>query len=236
MHNINATRFPKEKVLAVLSGIPLFPELAQRAADSIEPLLSNSRFIVAEPGEAIIRKGEFDSLFYFLLKGELAVSTGDDSADGKIVGYIRPGEMFGALAIVRDAERNASVIINGDKRAILLGIDSAPFGELDDFSQVPLLVKILFLRYIAARTEAHIRAYEKEMPGTDLSTRMSALPALNAGKDTAAELHYLYERATALADLLAEWNLTLESLEDYEAPRPVVSGDLLDDLEKLYFG
>lgn len=236
MHSVVATRFPREKVMTVLHGIPLFPQLAAELPESIEPLLEHSRFIVAEPGETVICKGEFDSWFYFLLKGELAVSTGSEDATGKIVGYIKPGEMFGALAIVRDAERNASIQIAGNKRTILFGIDSAPFGELEDFSQVPLAVKILFLRYVAERTEAHLMAYDREMPGTDLTDRLKALPAFTLVAGALEELNYLNRRANALADLLAEWNLTLESIEDYEAPKPVVSGDLLDDLERLYFG
>jgi len=237
MQSIQATRFPTEKLLAILNGIALFPMLVKAAPESIAPLMQHSRLVLAEPGEFIMRRGEYDSSFYFLLKGELLVSTqGDDNAAGKVVGYIQAGEMFGALAIIRDAERSASVRVQDKSRAILFGIDAAPFGELDDFSNVILPVKILFLRWVVECTDVRLRAYEKEFPNNDLSQELRDLPAFTGTRDSLDELRFLNERADDLAELMLDWNMTLENIEDYRPPHGAPASDLLSDLERLYFG
>ena len=237
MHSLIATRFPRDKLQPVLLGLPFFRELAEDAPAELERLLPHTRLLLADPGELIMRKGEFDSWCYFLLKGQLAVQADDG---GKVVGYIQPGEMFGALAIMRDSERSASVAVRGsDKekdRAILFGLDFSPFGELDDFSQVSLATKLKFFQLVVERTEARLHAYEREMPGTDLGVRLATLPAFHGDANSLAQLQYLHQRADALADLLAEWNLTLENLDNYQPIRELPRADVLADIERLYFG
>ncbi|MFN4290947.1 MAG: cyclic nucleotide-binding domain-containing protein [Permianibacter sp.] len=237
MHSLIASRFPRDKLQPVLLGLPFFRELAEDAPAELERLLPHTRLLLADPGELIMRKGEFDSWCYFLLKGQLAVQADDG---GKVVGYIQPGEMFGALAIMRDSERSASVAVRGsDKekdRAILFGLDFSPFGELDDFSQVSLATKLKFFQLVVERTEARLHAYEREMPGTDLGIRLATLPAFQGDTDSLAQLQYLHHRADALADLLSEWNLTLENLDNYQPIRELPRADVLADIERLYFG
>lgn len=240
MHSLIATRFPRDKLRAVLQGLPFFADLLEQSPAELDALLPHTRLLLADPGEIVMRKGEYDSWCYFSLKGQLAVQTGDEDSSGRIVGYLQPGEVFGALAIVRDSERSASIVVRGRNpekdRAILFGLDFAPFGELDDFSQVSLTCKLLFFRMVVDRTEARLHAYEREMPGTDLGVRLAALPTFAGVADSVEQLHYLQQRADALADLLGEWNLTLDNLEDYQPLRELPRADLLADLERLYFG
>lgn len=240
MHSLIATRFPREKLQPVLLGLPFFSELAEHAPAELDRLLPHTRLLLADPGEIIMRRGEFDSWCYFLLKGQLAVQAGEEDGSGKTVGYIQPGEMFGALAIVRDSERSASIAVRGqdkDKdRAILFGLDFAPFGELDDFSQVSLETKLRFFQLVIERTEARLHAYEREMPGTDLGIRLATLASFHGESNSLAQLQYQQQRADALADLLTEWNLTLENLDNYQPVRELPKADVLADLERLYFG
>ncbi len=236
MQSIQATRFPTEKLMAILNGIALFPMLQKAAPAAIEPLMQHSRLVVAEPNEYIMRRGEFDSSFYFLLKGSLQVSTQTEDSAGKTVGFIQAGEMFGALAIIRDAERSASVMVENGGRAILFAIDAAPFGELDDFSQVSLPVKLIFLRWVVECTNARLLAYDKEFPNNDLSVELRELPLFNGKQDSLEELAFLNERADDLAELMLDWNLTLENIEDYHPPHAAPADDLISDLERLYFG
>lgn len=238
MHSLIASRFPREKLQPILLGLPFFKELAEQSPAELERLLPHTRLLLADPGECIMRRGEYDSWCYFLLKGQLAVQAGDDGS--KTVGYIQPGEMFGALAIMRDSERSASIVVRGREqgkdRAILFGLDFSPFGELDDFSQVRLETKLAFFRLVVDRTEARLHAYEREMPGTDLGVRLATLPSFSGQPGTLAQLQYLHQRADALADLLGEWNLTLENLDNYQPVRELPKADVLADLERLYFG
>lgn len=239
VHSLISTRFPRDKLQPVLQGLPFFSELAAQAPAELERLLPHTRVLLADPGELIMRKGEFDSWCYFLLKGQLAVQSGDD-ASGKVVGYVQPGELFGALAIVRDSERSASIAVRGrdpeKDRAILFGLDFSPFGELDDFSQISLDTKLRFFQMVVERTEARLHAYEREMPGTDLGVRLAMLPSFSGNQADVAFLQYLQQRADALADLLTEWNLTLENLDNYQPIRELPRADVLADLERLYFG
>lgn len=245
MHSLIASRFPRDKLQPVLLGLPFFRELAEQAPAELERLLPHTRLLLADPGEVIMRKGEFDSWCYFLLKGQLAVQAGEDDRGGKTVGYIQPGEMFGALAIMRDSDRSASIVVRGrsaDKselekdRAILFGLDFSPFGELDDFSQISLATKLRFFQLVVERTEARLQAYEREMPGTDLGVRLASLPSFHGAQESLERLQYLHQRADALAELLTEWNLTLESLDDYHPVRELPRADVLADIERLYFG
>lgn len=240
MHSLIATRFPPEKLQPILLGLPFFKDLAEQSPAELERLLPHTRLLLADPGELIMRRGEFDSWCYFLLKGQLAVQAGDDDSSGRTVGYIQPGEMFGALAIMRDSERSASIMVRGSSaekdRAILFGLDFSPFGELDDFSQVSLASKLKFFQLVVERTEARLHAYEREMPGTDLGVRLATLPSFHGQADSLEQLQFLHQRADALADLLAEWNLTLENLDNYQPVRELPKADVLADLERLYFG
>lgn len=240
MHSLVVSRFPRDKLQLVLRALPFFRELAEQAPAELERLLPHTRLLLADPGESIMRKGEFDSWCYFLLKGQLAVQAGDDDSAAKTVGYIQPGEMFGALAILRDSDRTASITVRGrdreNDRAILFGLDFAPFGELEDFSQVSLNSKLRFFQLVIERTEARLLAYEREMPGTDLGIRLAELPAFVGADESLQQLQYLHQRTDALAELLNEWNLTLESLDDYHPVRELPRADVLADLERLYFG
>lgn len=232
MQSVAASRFPAEQMHELLRQLPFFDALLQSGSETVDCLLQHARILIANTGEAVVERGEFDSWFYFLLKGELGVHT---EAGGTLVAYIRPGDMFGALAAIRDTERNATVVVTGSGGALLLGVDFAPFGELDDMSQIGLPAKLGFYRLVIDRTEAKLRAYDQEMPGTDLGERLQALPSPPPVSGNAGELHALAARADALADLLGEWNLTLENLPGYQPPRPPLHGDLLSDLERLYF-
>ncbi len=240
MHSLIASRFPRDKLQPVLLALPFFREVAAQSPAELDRLLPHIRVVLATPGELVMRKGEFDSWCYFLLKGQLAVKAGDDDSPTTVVSYLQPGDMFGALAIVRDSDRSANVVVRGrdaeKDRAILLGLDFSPFGELDDFSQVSLQTKLRFFQLVVERTEERLQAYEREMPGTDLGVRLAALPAFTGQVGTLAQLQYLQQRADALAELLVEWNLTLENLDNYQPIRELPRADLLADLERLYFG
>lgn len=234
MHSVMLNRFPAERLEPIFQSLPFFAQLLTAHRADFQTLFNQSKIVVAEPGEKIISAGEFDSWFYFVLKGELAVISHEE---GKAeVGHIYPGEIVGALAIMYDTERSATVLVRGQERALLLAVDYTPFGELEDFSQISLDGKILLSKLVAERTEARLRAYDKQMPNTDLAERLRALPQLSQDDADERVLHYWYERIESLSQLLKEWNLTLENLDDYHPPVTPPSAALLDDLEQLYFG
>lgn len=234
MHSVMLNRFPVERLEPIFQSLPFFSQLLAEHRTDLQALYEHSKIVVAEPGESIIQAGEFDSWFYFVLNGELSVISHDE---GNVeVGLIYPAEIVGALAIMYDTERSATVTVRGNEKALLLAVDYTPFGELDDFSQISLAGKISLMQLVAERTEARLRAYDKQFPNTDLAERLRALPKAPGNTCDLDSLHYWYYRIDALAQLLKEWNLTLENLDDYHPPVTPPSKALLDDLEQLYFG
>ena len=234
MHSVNLTRFPSEKLTQVFDALPFFHQLKTEFPQDYQTLFNHSKIVIAETHEAIIRTGEFDSWFYFVLSGSMCVYL--DESSSIPLGHIYPAEVVGALAIMHDTERSATVRVSGNKRCVLLAVDYTPFGELDDVSQISVGGKVALLRFVSERTEARLRAYDQQMPGTDLMVRLQTQPSLATDASVEEALHYWYYRIDALANLLKEWNLTLENLDDYHPPLIAPSAELIHDIEQLYFG
>ena len=79
-------------------------------------------------GSEIIREGDVGSSFYILTEGECQATQLDESGGQQAVRDYAAGEYFGELALLRDADRAASVRAITDCKCILL--DKASFERL----------------------------------------------------------------------------------------------------------
>ena len=75
---------------------------------SIEVAVENEQHEYYAAGETIIQQGDSSRHACKLIAGEAKVFK-----SGDVIGTIRPGEIFGAIAALTSARRAASVIANG---------------------------------------------------------------------------------------------------------------------------
>jgi len=82
--------------------IPAFSSLDE---SMIQEVVRMSRMRKYDPGELIIREGDYDAWVFFLIKGDLKISV-----KGVEVGSIRRlGDVFGEMGIIDGSPRSASI-------------------------------------------------------------------------------------------------------------------------------
>ena len=84
------------------------------------------------PGDTIFEVGQPGDLMYLVKSGEVAIKIGDN-----VVGTIRPGEIFGEMALIDAAPRSATAIAATEctllpinEKRFLFMIDEVPFFAL----------------------------------------------------------------------------------------------------------
>src|SRR5690606_800363 len=99
MKVIPISSYDQDTVDGLLSGVPFFRDLKVNDESQYRLLLSYSNFYEAQPNEQIITKGQRDSMYYFLLRGQLIVYPDGTGEAQKGQNYIGSGQVFGALAL-----------------------------------------------------------------------------------------------------------------------------------------
>lgn len=204
MKEIDRTQYPQEKIERLFSATTFFKDLMQRDDAQFRVLLGLADIVQAESGETVIREGDSDSCLYFLLTGQLVVEAG-----GRPINYISPGEVFGALAMLRGTPRTATIRVDENTRlAIVARLDYAHFRDQDAFSPLTLRTRVLFYRMLVHNIRWTLEASRMQNPGHALAGELRKLPLYNGVRGGAEELDALQEQAHALADLLCRWNET----------------------------
>jgi len=111
-------------------------------------MLRLSKMRQYEDGETIIKEGDTDPWFYFLLSGGVRVEK-----DGVILGTISEmGEIFGEMRILDKLSRSASVYAKGE--TICLAVNTAATNRIpsdDETANFLLLLYKVFAEYISIR-------------------------------------------------------------------------------------
>jgi len=82
--------------------IPAFSSMEE---SMIQEIVRMSRMRKYDPGEFVIREGDYDAWVFFLIKGDLKISV-----KGVEVGSIRRlGDVFGEMGIIDGSPRSASI-------------------------------------------------------------------------------------------------------------------------------
>ncbi|MEM9101405.1 MAG: cyclic nucleotide-binding domain-containing protein [Pseudomonadota bacterium] len=236
MKSVSMSRIPRNEMIKVLTNIPFFKVLRQANRNEFNSVIEMGRLSLANPGEVVCRKGDFDSIMYFLLKGELRVFISDDLVNAKPLSRLFPGEIFGTLAFLNDSPRHATLQADPQGDGVLvMGIDFSPFGELTDFSEVGPEAKKLFYLAISKELERYLNHYALSFPHDPRTATLQSLqtPSLS----TEDELELIYNRCCEFADLLCNWNVEasvrLKHLKPLERPN---QGDIVKDIESFLFG
>jgi len=212
MKVIPLTRYDQDTVDGLLSGVPFFRDLKVKDESQYKLLLSYSSFYEADSGEQIITKGQRDSMFYFLLRGQLIVYP-DGTGKSKVgQNFIGSGQVFGALAMLCQIERTASIVVDpAYSKALLFGADFKPFGKLEDFRQIRLETKLAFYRGVVHHTRWKLEVYKMDYPDHPLVSEMKRIEFFTGSKGTVEELKSLDRQVHQITALLQTWNKSFET-------------------------
>jgi hypothetical protein len=195
----------EETLKALLNQIPFFNDLAMQDYQQFELLLQHSNIVELDPGEVLMKKGSIDQKFYFLLKGNLDVFP-DETPGDKAIGQLSQGQVLGALSIINEQPRTATLAANNVEKATLFSTDFSIFGELDDFSQIKLTTKLSLLRIVINNTRFKLEVNRMNEPDHELAKKLAKVEKFDGEKGTAEELDALAEQAFFLGQLLDLWN------------------------------
>jgi CRP/FNR family cyclic AMP-dependent transcriptional regulator len=95
-----------------LGRVPLFSACSR---DELRKLSRRTTDIPIAEGQVLVKEGERGLEFFVIVSGRAKVSR-----RGRKVGEVGPGDFFGELALLIDAERNATVTALSPMEAIVL--------------------------------------------------------------------------------------------------------------------
>jgi CRP-like cAMP-binding protein len=206
MEQINRDEYPLDRIQRLLSGIPFFNEILRADPAQFERLLNMSEVLQASAGDVVIRQGDSDTFLYFLLKGQLAVVAGNNGSES-VINYISPGEVFGALAMIRETPRTATIKVDEAAReAILVRLDYAHFKDIHDEANFNLGTRLAFYRMLVHNIRWTLEVNKMQHPDHPLVASLRTVPIYTGEKNTVTELEALHDQAYRLSDILCEWN------------------------------
>jgi CRP-like cAMP-binding protein len=102
----------RDSYIEHLTQVPLFSACSQ---DELRKLSRRTTDIPIAAGHTLVKEGERGLEFFVIVSGRAKVSR-----QGRKVGELGPGEFFGELALLIDADRNATVTALTPMEAIVL--------------------------------------------------------------------------------------------------------------------
>ena len=128
-----------------LKQVPLFASLSDR---QLNKLAGHFRERILVQGTTPVQEGTMSGIGFFVIaEGEASVSIG-----GKVVKTIGPGDHFGEIALVSDAERTATVTADTELRVLEI-----PFYDFREFALANPEVVWTLLQHVVALLEGEDR-------------------------------------------------------------------------------
>jgi CRP-like cAMP-binding protein len=115
------------------------------------------------------------------------------------------GQLVGALAVINNKPRTANLSASRTE-AILLAIDFAQFGALQDFSKIQLQTKICLYRAVVAFTFWKLDEYRYRHQDAFLTEKLAEYNEYTGEKNTIDELLSQANAIAYLGNLLEQWN------------------------------
>ncbi len=158
-------RRPADALGAALEAVPLFAHLGP---DDLATLARSVRTRRYARGEVIFHQGDPGDALHVLLAGRVKISSPSDNGVEAILTTLRPGEWFGALALLDGAPRSASATAVGAAETLILPRDR--FYQLVD--DVPAIRHQVFvaLAHELRRLTNHV----EELHFLDIAGRLAA--------------------------------------------------------------
>jgi CRP-like cAMP-binding protein/RsiW-degrading membrane proteinase PrsW (M82 family) len=183
-----------------LSHVPLFEEAGVGVA-ALRLMRTRARRTVARAGSRVVKEGSTSDALYVVLKGALVARRGDEE-----LGRIEAGTVFGEIALLTGAPRNADVEAVED--SLLLRVPRSALLEAiactDDLAEE--LIEAAYLRGAHDVPEAEdleeearraVLQHEARLMLNEATAKLAAVPLLSAAPRTAL---------ATLAQELEEWS------------------------------
>jgi CRP/FNR family transcriptional regulator, cyclic AMP receptor protein len=107
-------------VLDSLAAIPFFGGLEPDALDRLAASMRSRRF---RRGEVIFHVGDPGDALFVIVSGEVKISLPSETGDEAILATLRPGDVFGELALLDGAPRSASASALSPTETVVLPRD-----------------------------------------------------------------------------------------------------------------
>ncbi len=128
-------------VLGLLQSLPLFEKVKPGALKKmyVDPEKAKPgqqtglqdkhvQFIVANPGEVIVRQGELDTEFYIVIEGIASAYRSEDGGKSTLLGSYGQNDFFGEMSAISHQARSATV--KADATCTLMRMDVTLFQQL----------------------------------------------------------------------------------------------------------
>jgi|GEM_PF-293491 len=109
---------PKQDRIELLQNTFLFHLFEREELVRIASLVHSKSY---NEGEVIIQQDDVDEEAYIIRQGEVEVWVEDRIGERRLIAVLGPGNFFGELALLEDAQRSASVIATGEVDLLVLG-------------------------------------------------------------------------------------------------------------------
>ncbi len=117
-------------VTELLRAVPIFKGLDDGELARVSEVCREQTF---QPGEYIFREGEAGNRLYLVVEGEVRISRQVPGSGEEALAILKPGALFGEMAVFERSERSTDAIANGAVRAITIA--RTDFDLLLDFNR-----------------------------------------------------------------------------------------------------
>ncbi len=155
-------------LIAALDGMPLFRDLGAADLATLAATVRTRRYRRAE---VIFKQGDPGDALYIVLTGRVKISSASDTGSEAILTTLRPGEWFGALALLDGAPRSASATAVDATETLILPRDR--FRQLVDDDRTIREHVLTALAEELRRLTRHV----EELHFLDIAGRLAALLA-----------------------------------------------------------
>ena len=125
-------------ISSLLKNVAIFKDLDDNEIAEIAEVCREEKFV---SGEYIFREGEHGNRLYLIIDGEVRISRDVPGSGEEALAILKPGAMFGEMAVFDRSERSTHAISNGGTTA--LTITRPDFEMLLDFNR-EMAYKILW--------------------------------------------------------------------------------------------
>lgn len=203
------TSYNPEDIQKLIQQIPFFTDLQVTDQQQYDLIISHTQVHEMDPGEMILQKGTVDKYFYSLIRGSVDVFA-DIKPGKKAISQLSSGQVLGALGIINNEPRTATLAASNDEGATLIVTDFSILGDIDDFSQINLTTKLRFFNNVVNNIRFKLEQYKKDTSDPTLAQELKLLKPFSGEKNSVQELEHLAEHASYLGCLLDSWNDAME--------------------------
>jgi CRP-like cAMP-binding protein len=114
----------------LLRNVAIFKDLDDSELDRVAEVCRVQEFV---PGEYVFREGESGNRLFLITEGEVRISRIVPGSGEEALAVLKPGALFGEMAVFDRSERSTDAISNGGTRC--LTITRAEFEMLLEFNR-----------------------------------------------------------------------------------------------------